>query len=147
MPSTILVVDDEDDIRELLQYNHEKEGYRVVTARDGKQALITISSPPKAMDTITYSIPSNSPPGSSSVLARKISSNCEIIVTENGNSVELTVITSKGAKQKIKSGKNARPKKPVYIAGGSSKSSNVSSHLLSEFPELVPKVSRPGMKR
>ena len=45
MPSTILVVDDEDDIRELLQYNLEKEGYRVVTARDGKQALRSFGSP------------------------------------------------------------------------------------------------------
>jgi two-component system, OmpR family, alkaline phosphatase synthesis response regulator PhoP len=45
MPSTILVVDDEDDIRELLQYNLEKEGYRVVTARDGKQALKSLQQP------------------------------------------------------------------------------------------------------
>ena len=36
---TILVVDDEADIVEMLQYNLEKEGYKVVTARNGKQAL------------------------------------------------------------------------------------------------------------
>ena len=36
---TILVVDDEKDIVEMLQYNLEKEGYKVFTARNGKQAL------------------------------------------------------------------------------------------------------------
>ena len=36
---TILVVDDEKDIVEMLKYNLEKEGYKVVTAPDGKQAL------------------------------------------------------------------------------------------------------------
>ena len=39
MASTILVVDDEKDILELLQYNLEKEGYRVLTADNGKSAL------------------------------------------------------------------------------------------------------------
>lgn len=36
---TILVVDDEKDIIELLKYNFQKEGYKVRTARDGKEAL------------------------------------------------------------------------------------------------------------
>jgi two-component system alkaline phosphatase synthesis response regulator PhoP len=39
MQKTILVVDDEKDIVEMLQYNLEKEGYKVITARNGKQAL------------------------------------------------------------------------------------------------------------
>jgi len=39
MQKTILVVDDEKDIVEMLQYNLEKEGYKVFTARNGKQAL------------------------------------------------------------------------------------------------------------
>lgn len=39
MQSKILVVDDEKDILELLKYNLEKEGFDVVTASNGKQAL------------------------------------------------------------------------------------------------------------
>jgi len=39
MHPTILVVDDEKDILELLKYNLEKEGYRVITALNGKEAL------------------------------------------------------------------------------------------------------------
>jgi two-component system alkaline phosphatase synthesis response regulator PhoP len=37
---TILVVDDEKDILEFLKYNLQKEGYRVLTARNGKDALL-----------------------------------------------------------------------------------------------------------
>lgn len=36
---TILVVDDDKDIVDLLKYNIRKEGYSVLTARNGKQAL------------------------------------------------------------------------------------------------------------
>ncbi|MCC6461308.1 MAG: response regulator transcription factor [Saprospiraceae bacterium] len=36
----ILIVDDEPDILEFLQYNLRKEGYEVVTANDGKHALV-----------------------------------------------------------------------------------------------------------
>ncbi len=39
MPKSILVVDDEEDILDLLQYNLEKEGYRVETALDGSLAI------------------------------------------------------------------------------------------------------------
>jgi two-component system alkaline phosphatase synthesis response regulator PhoP len=36
---TILVVDDEKDILDFLKYNLQKEGYQVLTARNGKEAL------------------------------------------------------------------------------------------------------------
>lgn len=36
---TILIVDDEKDIVDMLKYNLEKENYKVLTARDGKKAL------------------------------------------------------------------------------------------------------------
>lgn len=39
MPKSILVVDDEEDILDLLQYNLEKEGYKVETALDGSLAI------------------------------------------------------------------------------------------------------------
>jgi DNA-binding response OmpR family regulator len=38
-PSTILLVDDEDSIQTLLTYPLERDGYRVVQARDGDEAL------------------------------------------------------------------------------------------------------------
>ncbi len=38
-PFKVLLVDDDPDIIELLQYNFEKEGYEVATAPDGKIAL------------------------------------------------------------------------------------------------------------
>src|SRR5690554_28281 len=37
--NNILVVDDEPDIRELIEYNLRKEGYNVTTAVNGKQAI------------------------------------------------------------------------------------------------------------
>jgi two-component system alkaline phosphatase synthesis response regulator PhoP len=37
--TTLLLVDDEPDIIEFLSYNFRREGYQVVTAYDGKQAL------------------------------------------------------------------------------------------------------------
>lgn len=39
MPQKILIVDDEKDIVDLVKYNLVKEGYNVITARTGKQAL------------------------------------------------------------------------------------------------------------
>ena len=39
MPQTILVVDDERDIVELVRYNLAQAGYRVVSATDGRQAV------------------------------------------------------------------------------------------------------------
>ncbi|HTP14170.1 MAG TPA: response regulator, partial [Bacteroidota bacterium] len=39
MSRKILVVDDEKDIVELLKYNLQKEGYKVLTAYNGKEAL------------------------------------------------------------------------------------------------------------
>jgi two-component system, OmpR family, alkaline phosphatase synthesis response regulator PhoP len=46
-PPTILVVDDEPDLLDLLQYNLEREGYAVLTARDGAEALsLAVRTPP-----------------------------------------------------------------------------------------------------
>ncbi len=39
MTKKILVVDDEKDIVEMLKYNLQKEGYKVITADNGKEAL------------------------------------------------------------------------------------------------------------
>ncbi len=39
MPATILIVDDEEDIVQLLKYNLEKEGYNVLTAHNGADAI------------------------------------------------------------------------------------------------------------
>ena len=39
MSNTVLVVDDEPDIVEIVQYNLEKSDYNVLTATDGATAL------------------------------------------------------------------------------------------------------------
>ena len=43
MPATILVVDDDPVIQKLLAVNFEMEGYRVVTAGDGEEALAQVA--------------------------------------------------------------------------------------------------------
>ena len=40
----ILIADDEPDILEIIGYNLEKEGYEVITASDGLQALSLVKS-------------------------------------------------------------------------------------------------------
>ncbi len=42
MRPTILVVEDEDALATLLQYNLEKEGYQVLVAGDGEDALVSV---------------------------------------------------------------------------------------------------------
>ncbi|OPL14799.1 MAG: PhoP family transcriptional regulator [Firmicutes bacterium ML8_F2] len=44
MINKILVVDDEKPIVDILQYNLEKEGYRVVTAFNGEEALLQVEA-------------------------------------------------------------------------------------------------------
>ncbi|MGH7726550.1 MAG: winged helix-turn-helix domain-containing protein [Candidatus Eiseniibacteriota bacterium] len=44
MAATILIVDDEREIRELLRYNLERQGYHVLTAQNGEEALSRIFS-------------------------------------------------------------------------------------------------------
>lgn len=46
MTPTVLLVDDEKDILELLKYNLRKEGMHVITASDGKAALSLMASKP-----------------------------------------------------------------------------------------------------
>ncbi len=46
MKSKILLVDDERDIVELLQYNLEQEGFEVITAFDGHEALLKVHENP-----------------------------------------------------------------------------------------------------
>ena len=46
MTSKILLVDDEKDIVEFLQYNLEQEGFKVIVAYDGKEALEKLSKNP-----------------------------------------------------------------------------------------------------
>ena len=46
MKKNILVVDDEKDIIDLLSYNLSKEGFTVITARNGKEALEKVKQKP-----------------------------------------------------------------------------------------------------
>ena len=42
MRPTVLVIEDEDALATLLQYNLEKEGYEVIVAGDGEEALVSV---------------------------------------------------------------------------------------------------------
>jgi DNA-binding response OmpR family regulator len=44
--STILLVDDEDAVQKLLTYPLERDGFRVVSARDGEEALLRFAEEP-----------------------------------------------------------------------------------------------------
>ena len=44
--STILLVDDEDSVQKLLTYPLERDGFRVVSARDGEEALMRFADEP-----------------------------------------------------------------------------------------------------
>jgi DNA-binding response OmpR family regulator len=43
-PSTILLVDDEDSVQKLLAYPLERDGFRVLQARDGEEALVRFAA-------------------------------------------------------------------------------------------------------
>jgi DNA-binding response OmpR family regulator len=43
-PSTILLVDDEESVQKLLTYPLERDGFRVVHAWDGEEALATFAA-------------------------------------------------------------------------------------------------------
>lgn len=46
MKTKVLIVDDEKDIIEILQYNLENEGFEVITAYDGAEAVLKLSEHP-----------------------------------------------------------------------------------------------------
>lgn len=54
---TILVVDDEANIRDLARMYLEQEGYQVVTANDGRQAVDTVQQAPPALMVLDLMLP------------------------------------------------------------------------------------------
>src|SRR6476659_1056131 len=55
--STILLVDDEDSVQKLLAYPLERDGFRVVQARDGEEALQKFSVEAVALEVINVMLP------------------------------------------------------------------------------------------
>jgi DNA-binding response OmpR family regulator len=56
-PVTILLVDDEESIQKLLTYPLEREGYRVVQARDGEEALARFIEAPVDLVVLDLMLP------------------------------------------------------------------------------------------
>jgi two-component system alkaline phosphatase synthesis response regulator PhoP len=54
---SIIVVEDEADIADLIQYNLEKEGFRTATVADGEKALERIRSSPPALVVLDLLLP------------------------------------------------------------------------------------------
>ena len=57
MNPSILVVEDEDALATLLQYNLDKEGYRVTVATDGEEALMLTSERPPDLVLLDWMLP------------------------------------------------------------------------------------------
>jgi two-component system alkaline phosphatase synthesis response regulator PhoP len=57
MTKTVLIVDDEKDIRDLLAYNLSKEGFAVLTAADGNEALKMIEEHPISLVVLDIMMP------------------------------------------------------------------------------------------
>lgn len=57
MTKTVLIVDDEKDIRDLLAYNLSKEGFAVLTASDGNEALKMIKDHPVGLVVLDIMMP------------------------------------------------------------------------------------------
>jgi two-component system, OmpR family, response regulator len=55
--STILLVDDEDSVQKLLTYPLERDGFRVVSARDGEEALQLFSDEPVDLVVLDIMLP------------------------------------------------------------------------------------------
>src|SRR5665213_4361039 len=57
MAKTILIADDEQDIRDMLAYNLTKEGFSVETAANGKEALDKLEQTPIALIVLDIMMP------------------------------------------------------------------------------------------
>ena len=57
MAKTILVADDEQDIRDLIAYNLSREGFTVETAADGKEALAKLGKEPASLVILDIMMP------------------------------------------------------------------------------------------
>jgi len=55
--NTVLVVEDEEDISELIRFNLEQEGFQVVTVGDGEQAIRTAQANPPALVILDLMLP------------------------------------------------------------------------------------------
>src|SRR5678815_5682626 len=55
--STILLVDDEDSVQKLLTYPLERDGFRVVSARDGEEALTLFAEQPVDLVVLDIMLP------------------------------------------------------------------------------------------
>jgi DNA-binding response OmpR family regulator len=55
--STILLVDDEDSVQKLLSYPLERDGFRVLAAKDGEEALAKFSSEPVDLVVLDLMLP------------------------------------------------------------------------------------------
>ena len=55
--TNILVVEDEDALATLLQYNLEKEGYRITVASDGEEAMTLAQEQPPDLVVLDWMLP------------------------------------------------------------------------------------------
>jgi two-component system, OmpR family, alkaline phosphatase synthesis response regulator PhoP len=93
---TVLVVEDEDDIRELVGYNLLKEGYQVAGAASGEDALAAVESKPPELILLDIMLP-----GLDGLrVCRKLKENPKF------ESIPIIMLTAKGEEPDIVAGLN-----------------------------------------
>ena len=95
--ATILIVEDEQDIRELLAYNLEKEGYATVQAADGKEGLELARSRKPDLILLDLMLPKNKDGNQVCREIRAISSKPIIMITAKDEVLDKVVGLELGA--------------------------------------------------
>ena len=99
MPASILVVEDEEDIRELVRFNLGKEGFQVRAVASGEEGLATVEFRPPDLLVLDLMLPGVD----GLTVCRKIKGNPKT------RGVPIVILTAKGEEADVVTGLNLAP--------------------------------------